>query len=84
MNLSRCSLLVLCEEAFSIVVEDAKWGRHHPLSISGHVGHFDVVPTPRRCRKRSKNGATREERTRERGKVTRLRQVHDEGGGGSS
>lgn len=55
-------------------------GRHHPLRISGHVGRFDVVPTPQRRRKRSKTGATRgRTRTRERGKVTRLRQVHDGG-----
>lgn len=56
-------------------------GQHHPLSISGHVGRFDVVPTPRRRRKRSKNAERNRgrTRTRERGRVTRLRQVHDGG-----
>lgn len=56
-------------------------GRHHP-PISGHVEHFDVVPTLRRRRKRSKNGAptATEGKTRTR-EVTRLRQVHDEAAG---
>jgi len=74
----------LCKKAFSIVATGRQmgWPWHHPLSVSGHVGRFDVVPTPRRRRKRSKNSTTGERtRTRERGRVTRLRQVHDGGEG---
>lgn len=48
----------LREEAFFDRRGGRQMGRHHPLSISGHVGRFDVVPTPRRRRKRSKNGTT--------------------------
>jgi len=56
-------------------------GRHHPLGISGHVGRFDVVPTPRRREKEARTVPSRGRmRTRERGRVTRLRQVHDGGG----
>lgn len=71
-------LLVLTRRRFRSVEEDAKRDppRHHPLGISGHVGRFDVVPTPRRRRKRSKNGSNRgeneneNERTRESNAIT--------------